>query len=242
MTGRRSFIATAGGWWQRPAPPPSSMPPASSPSPRSSGGCPPPGPAARQPPDVSRESRPSREETSGGRFKIQVYPGGQIMAPFARFDATSKGGDRGLHGRGHLLGRPGPGNRLVLDHPLRHGSAGHGGLVLPRGRAQGLGGDVRALQPRSRASARDSRHRWADGSGRRSTPWPTTRASRCASRASAGRSSRKAGATPVLTPAAEIYPSLERGRDRCRRVGRAARRHEAGPPQDGAVLLLSRLA
>ena len=31
------------------------------------------------------------EETSGGRFRIEVFPGGQIMPPFECFDATSKG-------------------------------------------------------------------------------------------------------------------------------------------------------
>src|SRR5262245_19296889 len=31
------------------------------------------------------------EETSGGRFKIEVFPGGQIMQPFDCFDAASKG-------------------------------------------------------------------------------------------------------------------------------------------------------
>jgi len=31
------------------------------------------------------------EETSGGRFRIEVYPGGQIMPPFDCFAAASKG-------------------------------------------------------------------------------------------------------------------------------------------------------
>jgi len=31
------------------------------------------------------------EETSGGRFRIEVFPGGQIMPPFECFDATSRG-------------------------------------------------------------------------------------------------------------------------------------------------------
>jgi TRAP-type mannitol/chloroaromatic compound transport system substrate-binding protein len=31
------------------------------------------------------------EEASGGRFRIEVFPGGQIMQPFECFDATSKG-------------------------------------------------------------------------------------------------------------------------------------------------------
>src|SRR5262245_16540085 len=33
------------------------------------------------------------EEISGGRFRIEVFPGGQIMPPFECFDATSKGTD-----------------------------------------------------------------------------------------------------------------------------------------------------
>src|SRR5215471_16442794 len=31
------------------------------------------------------------EETSGGRFRIEVFAGGQIMQPFECFDAASKG-------------------------------------------------------------------------------------------------------------------------------------------------------
>jgi len=31
------------------------------------------------------------EETSGGRFRIEVFPGGQIVPPFECFDAASKG-------------------------------------------------------------------------------------------------------------------------------------------------------
>ena len=31
------------------------------------------------------------EETSGGRFRIEVFPGDQIMPAFACFDATSQG-------------------------------------------------------------------------------------------------------------------------------------------------------
>src|SRR5438552_16882889 len=31
------------------------------------------------------------EEMSGGRFRIEVFPGGQIMQPFECFDAASRG-------------------------------------------------------------------------------------------------------------------------------------------------------
>jgi TRAP-type mannitol/chloroaromatic compound transport system substrate-binding protein len=37
------------------------------------------------------------EETSGGRFRIEVFPGGQIMEPFACFDATSQGKIESFH-------------------------------------------------------------------------------------------------------------------------------------------------
>src|SRR5574341_693129 len=40
------------------------------------------------------------EETSGGRFRIEVFPGGQIMPPFACFDATSQGTIEAFMGTG----------------------------------------------------------------------------------------------------------------------------------------------
>ena len=44
------------------------------------------------------------EEMSGGRLRIEVFPGGQIMKPFECFEATSQGHHRVLHGRAVLLG------------------------------------------------------------------------------------------------------------------------------------------
>jgi TRAP-type mannitol/chloroaromatic compound transport system substrate-binding protein len=40
------------------------------------------------------------EEASGGRFRIEVFPGGQIMAPFACFDAASQGTIQAFMGSG----------------------------------------------------------------------------------------------------------------------------------------------
>src|SRR5262249_20129656 len=40
------------------------------------------------------------EETSGGRFRIEVFPGGQIMQPFECFDAASKGTIEAFMGSG----------------------------------------------------------------------------------------------------------------------------------------------
>jgi TRAP-type mannitol/chloroaromatic compound transport system substrate-binding protein len=43
------------------------------------------------------------EEMSGGRFRIEVFPGGQIMPPFALLRCHLTGHDRGIHGSGELL-------------------------------------------------------------------------------------------------------------------------------------------
>src|SRR5438309_1300536 len=40
------------------------------------------------------------EETSGGRFRIEVFPGGQIMGPFDCFDAASQGKIEAFHAAG----------------------------------------------------------------------------------------------------------------------------------------------
>jgi|SRR6266545_7836407 len=40
------------------------------------------------------------DEMSGGRFKMEVFPGGQIMAPFACFDAASQGTIEAFMGTG----------------------------------------------------------------------------------------------------------------------------------------------
>jgi TRAP-type mannitol/chloroaromatic compound transport system substrate-binding protein len=40
------------------------------------------------------------EEMSGGRFRIEVFPGGQIMPPFDCFDATSQGKIEAFMGSG----------------------------------------------------------------------------------------------------------------------------------------------
>ena len=37
------------------------------------------------------------EETSNGRFRIEVFPGGQIMEPFDCFDATAQGKIEAFH-------------------------------------------------------------------------------------------------------------------------------------------------
>ena len=53
------------------------------------------------------------EEMSGGRFRIEVFPGGQIMPPFECFDAASKGTIEAFMGAPALLGSQGARDRVV---------------------------------------------------------------------------------------------------------------------------------
>ena len=57
----------------------------------------------------------------------------------------------------------------------------------------------------------------------------------------AGQVLAKLGVVPQQIAGGDIYPALEKGTHRCRRVGRPLRRREARLPEGRAVLLLSRL-
>jgi TRAP-type mannitol/chloroaromatic compound transport system substrate-binding protein len=60
------------------------------------------------------------EEMSGGRFRIEVVPGGQIMQPFECFDAASKG-TVGPSWPPHSTGAYGPGTCDPVVHTIPFG-------------------------------------------------------------------------------------------------------------------------
>jgi TRAP-type mannitol/chloroaromatic compound transport system substrate-binding protein len=158
-------------------------------------------------------------EMSGGRFQIQVYPGGQIMPPFACFDATSKGEIEAFMAAASYWVDKEPAAAWFLSVPFGMDPQGMGawyyhgdGLklweetyapfnVLPRlgpGFAPQMGGWFRK-KINTLADYKGLKMRIA-GLG--------------------GQVIAKAGATAVLTPAAEIYATLERGViDACEWVG-----------------------
>ena len=162
------------------------------------------------------------DEMSGGRFRIEVFPGGQIMPPFELLRRHLPGHDRGLHGRRVLLDDEGARGRVVHDHPVRHEPRGHGGLVLPGRRAQALGGDLRRLQ--SRAAPRPRRCP-ADG---RMVPEEDQHDRRLQGAQDAHRHGpRRQGLRPGGRhggphPGRRDLRRARAGRDRRRRMGRAA--------------------
>jgi TRAP-type mannitol/chloroaromatic compound transport system substrate-binding protein len=211
MTGRRSFIATAGGLVAAAGAAAIVDAPSVIAQPKVQWRM-----STAWPPQLDNLQRSAEElaqvveETSGGRFKIQVYPGGQIMAPFACFDATSKGEIEGFMAAGTYWVDRDPATAWFSTIPFGMDPQGmaawyyHGdGLkvweetfapfnLIPRlgpGFAPQMGGWFRK-KINTLADYKGLKMRIA-GLG--------------------GQVIGKAGATPVLTPAAEIYPSLERG-------------------------------
>src|SRR5262249_29467069 len=129
------------------------------------------------------------EETSGGRFRIEVFPGGQIMQPFECFDAASQGKIEAFMGAPLYWTTKEPALEWFATIPFGMNPEG---MVawLYQGDGLKLMEEAYAsfnLVPRPGTSAP---RRWPDGSEERSPRSPTTRGSRCAwARASAARSS-----------------------------------------------------
>ena len=149
-------------------------------------------------------------EMSDGRFQIQVYAGGQIMAPFACFDATSKGEIQAFMAAGTYWVDRDVATAWFSAIPFGMDPQGmaawyqHGdGLKLweetfaPFNLIPRMGP---AFAPQMGGWFRKKINTLADYKGLRM---------RIAGLG--GQVIAKAGATAVLTPAAEIYPTLERG-------------------------------
>ena len=150
------------------------------------------------------------DEMSGGRFRIEVFPGGQITPQFACFDGASQGTHPGVHGRVVLLGREGAGGPMVRDRPVRHECRGRGGLVPPWRWAQALGGPLRRVQPRP-APGPSTGPQMAGWFRRKITTIGDYKGLRMRMPGLGGQVVARAGGTVVLTPASEIYAALERG-------------------------------
>jgi TRAP-type mannitol/chloroaromatic compound transport system substrate-binding protein len=151
------------------------------------------------------------EETSGGRFRIEVFPGGQIMQPFECFDATSKGTIESFTASSYYWTANEPALDWFTTIPFGMNPGGmaawyHQGdglklweeayaafNLVPRpgpGLAPQMAGWFRK-KINTIGDYRGLKMRIGTGLG--------------------GKVYVKAGGTAVLTPAAEIYAALERG-------------------------------
>jgi TRAP-type mannitol/chloroaromatic compound transport system substrate-binding protein len=151
------------------------------------------------------------DEMSGGRFQIEVFPGGQIMPPFACFEATSKGSIEAFMGSAYYWTAKEPAVEWFCTVPFGMNPEGMAAWYF-QGDGLKLWEETYApfnLVPRPGTAAAPQMAGWfrkkmntiGDYKGlkmRIATPL-------------GGKVYVKAGGTAVLTPASEIYPALERG-------------------------------
>jgi TRAP-type mannitol/chloroaromatic compound transport system substrate-binding protein len=159
------------------------------------------------------------EEMSGGRFRIEVFPGGQIMQPFECFDAASKGTIEAFMAAPFYWASKEPAIQWFHTIPFGMNPEGMAAWYY-QGDGLKLMEETYAafnLVPRPGSAAAPQMAGWfrkkittiGDFKGLKIRIGPL-----------GGKVYVKAGATPVLTPGAEIYAALERGViDACEWVG-----------------------
>jgi TRAP-type mannitol/chloroaromatic compound transport system substrate-binding protein len=152
----------------------------------------------------------SVDEMSGGRFKIEAFPGGQIVPPFECFEAASQGKIEAFMGASYYWVAKDPAVQWFATVPFgmnaeamaawyRHG----GGLNLWEELYAAFN-----LVPRPGPSTGPQMAGWFR---RKINTLADYKGLRMRIPGLGGQVVAKAGGTVVLTPASEIYAALERG-------------------------------
>jgi TRAP-type mannitol/chloroaromatic compound transport system substrate-binding protein len=150
------------------------------------------------------------DETSGGRFKIEVFPAGQIMGPFENFDAASQGKIEAFMGFPSFWASKEPAFEWFATIPFGMNPEGMyawfhqgDGLKLYEEAYAPFGLVPRpgpAVAPQMAGWFRKKINTIADYKG-----------FKIRIAGLGGKVYTKAGATAVLTPGSEVYAALERG-------------------------------
>ena len=152
------------------------------------------------------------EEMSGGRFRIEVFPGGQIMPPFACFDAAAQGAEiQAFMGSGQYWIDKEPALEWFSTIPFGMNPEGMAAWYH-QGDGLKLSEEVHApfnLVPRPAPGVAPQMLGWFR---RKITTIGDHKGLKMRMGAPlGGKVIARAGGTAVVTPAAEIYAALERG-------------------------------
>lgn len=152
------------------------------------------------------------DETSGGRFRIEVFPGGQIMPPFACFDATSQGTIEAFGAVSSYWTGTGkdPALEWFMTIPFGMNPAGMAAWYY-QGDGLKLWEETYAaynLVPRPGPPLAPQMAGWFR---KKINAISDYKGIRMRIAGLGGKVIARAGGTAVLTPAAEIYAALERG-------------------------------
>ena len=150
------------------------------------------------------------DETSGGRFRIEVFPGGQIMPPFDCFDAASKGSIEAFMASPQYWGEKEPAIEWFATIPFGMNSQGMAAWYW-QGDGLKLMEETYAafnLVPRPATAVAPQMAGWFR---KRINTIGDCRGLKMRIVNLGGKVYARAGATTVLTPGSEIYAALERG-------------------------------
>jgi TRAP-type mannitol/chloroaromatic compound transport system substrate-binding protein len=150
------------------------------------------------------------EEMSGGRFRIEVFPGGQIMQPFECFEAASKGSIEAFLGNSYYWSDRQPAVAWFSSVPFGMNPEGMAAWFQ---QSDGLklweeAYAVFNLVPRPGPGVAPQMAGWFR---KKVNTIGDYKGLRIRIAGLGGQVYVKAGSTAVLTPAAEIYAALERG-------------------------------
>ena len=151
------------------------------------------------------------EDTSGGRFRIEVFPGGQIVQPLDGFDATSKGTIDAYMASAYYWTAKEPAVEWFTAIPFGMNTEGMSAW-LHQGEGLKLWEEVYApfnLVPRPAVSPAPQMAGWFRK--KLSTIAEYKALKMRIGTPMGGKVYVRAGGTAVLIPAAEIYAALERG-------------------------------
>ena len=150
------------------------------------------------------------EEMSGGRFRIEVFPGGQIMPPLDCFDATSRGTIEAFMGPSYYWPEKEPGFQWFSTVPFGMDPAGMTAWYY-QGDGLRLWEEAYAafnLVPRPGPAVGPQMAGWFR---KKITAIGDYKGLKMRMPGLGGKVVARAGGTVVLTPAADIYAALERG-------------------------------
>jgi len=150
------------------------------------------------------------DEMSGGRFRIEVFPGGQIMPPFACFDAASQGKIEAFIGTPQYWNQKEPAIEWFATIPFGMNPEGMAAWYY-QGDGLKLMEETYAafnLVPRPATAVAPQMAGWFR---KKINTIGDCRGLKMRIPNLGGKVYARAGATTVLTPGSEIYAALERG-------------------------------
>jgi TRAP-type mannitol/chloroaromatic compound transport system substrate-binding protein len=151
------------------------------------------------------------DEMSGGRFRIEVFPGGQIMPPFECFDAASKGTDiQAFMGSPQYWSQKEPAIEWFATIPFGMNPEGMAAWFYQGDGLKLMEEVYGAFNLVPRPAMADS-PQMAGWFRKKITTTSDFRGLKMRIVNLGGKVYAKAGATTVLTPGSEIYAALERG-------------------------------